>query len=165
MSRRVELVLYIVLSLSRALALVAAAAVAVYLFNLHAIFNFYAKYFELTANDAHTQSGWLWQRERLAAGTHWRRTHVAACSFTIEIELQNLFASQSLQTLKMLEMESAAKCATFMPMSQTQTQMETHAEAEGETGAGAVAVAEAGAGAEAEARRNRTIWRRKCQVL
>lgn len=38
-------------------AVVAAASIAaVYLFNLHAIFNFYAKYFELTANDAHTQA-------------------------------------------------------------------------------------------------------------
>jgi len=47
----------------------------VYLFNLHAIFYFYANYFELTANDVHTQC-------------------------TIEIELQNLFVSQSLQTKK-----------------------------------------------------------------
>lgn len=49
MSRRVELALLVVV-------VVAAAIAAVYLFNLHAIFNFYAKYFELTANDAHTQA-------------------------------------------------------------------------------------------------------------
>lgn len=108
MSRRVELALLVVV-------VVAAAIAAVYLFNLHAIFNFYAKYFELTANDAHTQAEAAAQSQSVAVaevvaeaeavsgGTHTlgRRTHVASCPFTIEIELQNLFASQSLQTKKL----------------------------------------------------------------
>lgn len=66
MSRRFELA-----------AVVAAASIAaVYLFNLHAIFNFYAKYFELTANDAHTQAEAQSQSvaeavaEAMSGGTH-----------------------------------------------------------------------------------------------
>lgn len=108
LSRRVELAAVVVAGASIA---------AVYLFNLHAIFNFYAKYFELTANDAHTQAEAQSQSvaeavaEAMSGGTHthWddalEHTHVASCRFTIEIELQNLFASQSLQTMKKLEKE------------------------------------------------------------
>lgn len=65
LSRRVELAVVVVAGASIA---------AVYLFNLHAIFNFYAKYFELTANDAHTQAEAQSQSvavaEGMSGGTH-----------------------------------------------------------------------------------------------
>lgn len=71
LSRRVELAAFVVA------AVVAGASIAaVYLFNLHAIFNFYAKYFELTANDAHTQAEAQSQSvaeavaEAMSGGTH-----------------------------------------------------------------------------------------------